>query len=73
MKDKSSHVKNGRLTIFFCGGGGDTFAGEGQYPITCPECFCNKQTDADSIVWRHNTAWKVSKYGFFSGPYFPVF
>ena len=23
--------------------------------------------------WKANTAWKMSKYGFFSGPYFPVF
>ena len=24
------------------------------------------------IVAKHTTAWKVSKYGAFSGPYFPV-
>ena len=23
--------------------------------------------------WEDHTAWKVSKYGVFSGPYFPVF
>ena len=25
------------------------------------------------IFWNLNTTWKVSKYGVFSGPYFPVF
>ena len=27
----------------------------------------------DDIVVKLSTAWKVSKYGVFSGPYFPVF
>ena len=25
------------------------------------------------ICWRSSTAWKLSKYGAFSGPYFPIF
>ena len=33
---------------------------------------CNR-TRRKCFPWRHFTLWKVSKYGVFSGPYFPVF
>ena len=33
----------------------------------------NLFTPGDIFLYRRNTARKVSKYGVFSGPYFPVF
>ena len=34
---------------------------------------CNGTRSHNHLVRKRSTAWKVSKYGVFSGPYFPVF
>ena len=34
------------------------------------DCICQ---DSFSLYLLMNTAWRVSKYGVFSSPYFPVF
>ena len=33
---------------------------------------CNGTRSHNHLVRKRSTAWKVSKYGVFSGPYFPV-
>ena len=38
-------------------------------PVTLSDWY----TAHISIVWNTNTAWKASKYGVFSGTYFPAF
>ena len=32
-----------------------------------------KQWSSSPLFWDNGTAWKVSKYGVISGPYFPAF
>ena len=36
-------------------------------------CLHIKINRVYEMFFKHNAAWKLSKYGAFSGPYFPIF
>ena len=75
MKDKSSHVKNGRLTIFFCGGGGGgiLLLGRASTPLHALNVFVTNRLMLIVLYGDITLRGKCPNMDFFSGPYFPVF